>query len=96
MMEMREAGPKDAVLYNVERKRPRSPRGTFVWSEFGPASARAVARTLPSDVLEGSATLTPDDPEKHGAPVTVNARDMVTAPKGWTGRWEVHSFLKKR
>jgi hypothetical protein len=23
------------------------------------------------------------------------AEDMVTFPKGWKGRWEVHSFLKK-
>ena len=47
-------------------------------------------------VLEGSATLTPDDADKHGAAVTVAARDMVTAPKGWKGTWDVHSLLKKR
>ena len=47
-------------------------------------------------VLEGSATLTPDDAALHGPPVTIAAGDMVTFPKGWRGRWEVHSFLNKR
>eukprot|EP00729_Bicosta_minor_P010615 gene10615-10509_t len=47
-------------------------------------------------ILEGSATLTPDDPEKHGKAVTLNPGDMATFPRGWTGRWSVHSFLKKR
>ena len=27
-------------------------------------------------ILEGSATLTPDDADKHGEPVTVNPGDM--------------------
>jgi len=47
-------------------------------------------------VVEGSATLTADDPLLHGEPVTINPRDMVSFPKGWRGRWEVHSFLSKR
>jgi len=47
-------------------------------------------------VVEGSATLTADDPSLHGEPVTIKALDMVTFPKGWCGRWEVHSFLRKR
>jgi len=46
-------------------------------------------------ILEGSATMTPDDPSM-GLAVTIKAKDMVTFPKGWTGKWEVHSFLKKR
>ena len=32
----------------------------------------------------------------HGPPVTINPKDMVTFPKGWRGRWKVHSFLRKR
>jgi len=47
-------------------------------------------------ILEGSATLTPDDAAKHGPSVDVGPRDMVTFPKGWTGTWTVHAFLKKR
>mmetsp|Transcript_56325 Transcript_56325/g.96962 ORF Transcript_56325/g.96962 Transcript_56325/m.96962 type:complete len:323 (-) Transcript_56325:429-1397(-) len=47
-------------------------------------------------VVEGSATLTADDPAAHGEAVTIAPRDMVTFPKGWRGRWEVHSFLSKR
>lgn len=47
-------------------------------------------------ILSGSATLTAADPDKHGEPVTVVARDMVTFPKGWTGTWDVHAFLKKK
>jgi len=47
-------------------------------------------------VVEGSATLTADDPLLHGEPVTIKPRDMVSFPKGWRGRWEVHSFLSKR
>lgn len=47
-------------------------------------------------MLEGEATLTADDATKHGPPVRIGAGDMVTFPKGWAGRWEVHSFLKKR
>eukprot|EP00037_Helgoeca_nana_P007543 m.68658 g.68658 ORF g.68658 m.68658 type:complete len:179 (-) comp18332_c0_seq1:119-655(-) len=46
-------------------------------------------------ILTGSATLTPDDPAM-GAAVTITAKDMVTFPRGWKGRWEVHSFLEKR
>ena len=46
-------------------------------------------------VLQGTATLTADDPEKHGAPVTIAPGDMVTFPKGWRGTWTVHSFLRK-
>mmetsp|Transcript_22255 Transcript_22255/g.57016 ORF Transcript_22255/g.57016 Transcript_22255/m.57016 type:complete len:195 (+) Transcript_22255:150-734(+) len=46
-------------------------------------------------VLEGEATLTPDDPALHGAAVRIVPKDMVTFPKGWRGRWEVHSFLRK-
>ena len=33
-------------------------------------------------VLEGSATLTPDDAAAHGGAITINAKDMVTFPKG--------------
>ena len=40
-------------------------------------------------VLEGSATLTADDPAKHGDPVTIGPKDMVTFPKGWKGAWKV-------
>ena len=47
-------------------------------------------------VLEGSATLTPDDVALHGAPITISAKDMVSFPKGWRGTWEVHSFLRKK
>ena len=47
-------------------------------------------------VIEGSATLTADDPEIHGPPVTIAPRDMVTFPKGWRGRWHIDAFLKKR
>jgi len=47
-------------------------------------------------VLEGSATLTADDEAAHGPPVTIHPKDMVTFPKGWRGRWKVHSFLRKR
>ena len=46
-------------------------------------------------VLEGSATLTADDPHKHGGPVTIVPGDRVTFPKGWRGTWKVHSFLRK-
>jgi uncharacterized membrane protein YgcG len=46
-------------------------------------------------VLEGSATLTADDPLKHGEPVTIVPGDRVTFPKGWRGTWKVHSFLRK-
>ena len=46
-------------------------------------------------MLEGSATLTANDPERHGPPVTIVAGDMVTFPKNWSGVWEVHSFLRK-
>lgn len=47
-------------------------------------------------VLQGSATLTADDTELHGDAVLISEGDMVTFPKGWRGRWEVHSFLSKR
>jgi uncharacterized cupin superfamily protein len=47
-------------------------------------------------VLEGSATLTADDAVAHGPPVTIHPKAMVTFPKGWRGRWVVHSFLRKR
>ena len=47
-------------------------------------------------VIEGSATLTADEPDKHGPPITIGPRDMVTFPKGWRGRWHVEAFLKKR
>ena len=48
-------------------------------------------------VLEGEATLTADNPALHGAePVRIGPGDMVTFPKGWKGRWEVHSFVRKR
>ncbi len=44
-------------------------------------------------ILEGSATLTPDD---GSDPVTIGPRDMVTFPRGWAGSWTVHEFFKKR
>jgi uncharacterized cupin superfamily protein len=47
-------------------------------------------------IMEGSATLTANDPTKHGPPVTIVPGDMVTWPKGWQGTWVVHSFLCKR
>jgi len=47
-------------------------------------------------VFEGTATLTADDPEKHGAPVKIGPGDLVTFPKGWRGTWEVHEMLRKR
>ena len=47
-------------------------------------------------ILEGSATLTPDDADKYGDPVTIEPRDMVTFPRGWSGSWTVHEFFKKR
>mmetsp|Transcript_25715 Transcript_25715/g.80136 ORF Transcript_25715/g.80136 Transcript_25715/m.80136 type:complete len:113 (+) Transcript_25715:373-711(+) len=47
-------------------------------------------------VIEGTATLTADDEALHGPPVTITAKDMVTFPKGWTGRWDVDCYLKKR
>jgi uncharacterized cupin superfamily protein len=47
-------------------------------------------------ILEGSATLTARDEAKHGKPVTIGPKDMVTFPAGWAGRWNVHAFLKKR
>ena len=40
--------------------------------------------------------MTPDDEVKHGPPITINPKDMVTFPKGWSGKWTVHSFLAKR
>jgi uncharacterized cupin superfamily protein len=42
-------------------------------------------------IMKGSATLTADDPIKHGEPVTIVPGDMVTWPKGWKGQWIVHS-----
>lgn len=47
-------------------------------------------------VLEGEATLTPDDPALHGEPVRIAPRDMVTFPRGWRGRWDIHSYIRKR
>jgi uncharacterized cupin superfamily protein len=47
-------------------------------------------------IIEGTATLTADDEAKHGKPVSIGPKDMVTFPKGWIGRWDVDSFLKKR
>tara|TARA_B100000795_G_C22757882_1_gene422294 strand:+ start:82 stop:1362 length:1281 start_codon:yes stop_codon:yes gene_type:complete len=47
-------------------------------------------------ILQGTATLTPDDSAKHGAPITIVPGDMVTWPRGWKGQWVVHSFLSKR
>ena len=43
-------------------------------------------------VLEGSATLTADDPEAHGAPVTIQPKDMVTFPKV-SALLTIHSYL---
>uniref|UniRef100_A0A7S1BDB3 (S)-ureidoglycine aminohydrolase cupin domain-containing protein n=1 Tax=Corethron hystrix TaxID=216773 RepID=A0A7S1BDB3_9STRA len=72
--------------------------------ERAPSQHHGYGRTFPwhfdvlekAYVVEGSATLTADDPVLHGAPVTIRPRDMVTFPKGWRGSWEVHSFLRKR
>jgi hypothetical protein len=47
-------------------------------------------------IIEGTATLTADDEAKHGTPVSIGPKDMVTFPKGWTGRWDVDSFLQKK
>ncbi|GMI18183.1 hypothetical protein TrLO_g958 [Triparma laevis f. longispina] len=43
-------------------------------------------------ILEGSAVLTSDD----GEVIKLVAKDMVTFPKGWSGRWDVESFFKKK
>ena len=49
-------------------------------------------------VLEGAATLTADDPARHGGPVRIAPRDMVTFPKGWKGSWhvEANEYIYKR
>lgn len=68
-----------------------------------PTQRHAYGKTFPwkfdmeekAYVLEGSATLTADDPVKNGPPVTIVPGDMVTFPKNWSGVWEVHSFLRK-
>ena len=31
-----------------------------------------------------------------GAPVRIMPRDMVTFPRGWRGRWDIHSYIRKR
>eukprot|EP00239_Pterosperma_sp_CCMP1384_P003910 CAMPEP_0197845424 /NCGR_PEP_ID=MMETSP1438-20131217/2361_1 /TAXON_ID=1461541 /ORGANISM="Pterosperma sp., Strain CCMP1384" /LENGTH=212 /DNA_ID=CAMNT_0043456713 /DNA_START=1 /DNA_END=639 /DNA_ORIENTATION=+ len=68
-----------------------------------PSRGHAYGRTFPwvfdmtekAYVLEGEATLTPEDPALYGDTVKIGPGDMVTFPRGWKGTWEVHSFLRK-
>jgi len=74
------------------KSKPRAPTRLFAYGKEFPWHFDMLEKAY---VLEGSATLTADDPAAHGDPVTIEPKDMVTFPKGWRGRWEVHSLLRK-
>lgn len=70
----------------------RKPTRGFAWGREFPWHFDVEEKAF---VVSGEATLTPDDPDAHGAAVRIGPRDMVTFPRGWRGRWEVHSKLVK-
>ena len=47
-------------------------------------------------ILQGTATLTPNDTRKFGPPIHVTQGDRLVFPGNWAGRWEVGSKLVKR
>ncbi|KAG1674123.1 hypothetical protein FOA52_015753 [Chlamydomonas sp. UWO 241] len=90
-------GPTFPWEFDMEEKGSRAVHGVRACgTSYGPKFPWEFDMEEKAYIIEGTATLTADDPAKHGGPVNIGPKDMVTFPKGWAGSWLVHSFIKKR
>ena len=62
----------------------RKPSRGFAWGSEFPWHFDKEEKAF---VVEGGATLTPDDIAVHGDAITIGPRDLVTFPRGWVGTW---------
>ena len=70
----------------------RKPTRGFAWGAAFPWHFDKEEKAF---VVQGSATLIPDDTAAHGGAVIIGPRDMVTFPRGWKGQWQVDEKIVK-